>query len=220
MIRVWAWGMVLLLGISTLLPGTALGEERSYQGYCENGKPVIQYWNLKLDELFEPECSGTFLSLKLKASQATPDTAQPKPIVYPDDFYTWAYVWLNGKGVINPYEDVRAFVTKSTGRTLIPIRVVTEAMGGTAEWNQEARQVTVRLGEKYMTMTIGQAEAMANGQPVTLDQPPILWLDRTMVPLRVVAEAFGATVTWYDKAAQVDITLEGIECPEAYCVEL
>lgn len=217
--RLWTRALALLAAASLLSTGLAAGEPRSYEGYCENGKPVITYWNPKLDELFESECSGSFLSLKLKA-QPPVDEKPQKPIVFPDDFYTWAYVYINGRGVINPYEDVMPFVAKSTGRTLIPVRVVTEAMGGTAEWNREAWEVTIRLGEKHMKMAIGKTEAIVNGKPVILDQPPLLWLDRTMVPIRVVAEAFGAAVTWNQWASQVDIELGGIKCPDTHCVDI
>lgn len=37
-----------------------------------------------------------------------------------------------------------------------------------------------------------------NGKAVTFDQPPVIINDRTMVPVRGVFEALGATVTWDD----------------------
>lgn len=206
---------------SLWLPGVAAGEQSAYKGYCVDGKPVIEHWDPSLDDTFEPACDGNLLILSVKASKITdPNTPPSKPIEQPEDFHTWAFLWLNDKGIKNPYRDVRAFVTKSTGRTLIPIRVVTEAMGGVAEWNQDTWQVTVRLGAKYMTMTIGEKDAIANGLPIQLDQPPILWKDRTMVPARAVAEAFGAAVSWDERSFSVDIKLDGITCPDTYCADL
>lgn len=219
MVRLWTRAAALLVVASLSVPGVARGEGRAYEGYCENGKPVITKWNPALDEFFEPACDGTMLILRQKPSTITdPNTPPPEPIKPPEDFYTWAFLRLNGKAIKNPYRDVRAFVTKSTGRTLIPLRVVTEAMGGEVEWDQEKWQVTMRLGDKYMIMTIGETDAVANGQAVKVDQPPILWMDRTMVPIRVIAEAFGATVEWIDAASRVDIRLEGVSCPDEYCV--
>lgn len=221
MIRLRILASSLLLVSTVWLTGTATADDYPYKGHCENGKTVITKWTPKLDEMYEPACDGTMLILRYKSSKfSNPNTSPPEPIKPPEDFYTWAFLWLNGKGVKNPYRDVRSFVTKSTGRTLIPLRVVMEAMGGKAEWDQNKFQVTVSLGEKHMIMTIGETDAIANGQPVRLDQPPILWLDRTMVPVRVIAEAFGASVTWTDAASRVDIRLDGISCPDEYCVAL
>lgn len=220
MVRLWTRAAALLIVASLWVPGVAVGEGRPYDGYCENGKPVVTKWNPALDELFEPACDGSMLIVRQKPSTITDPNTPSDSIAFPDDFYTWAFLRLNGKGVRNPYRDVRAFVTRSTGRTLVPLRVVTEAMGGTVEWNQASWQVTVKLGEKTMTMTIGEVEAVVNGQATKLDQPPILWLDRTMVPIRVIAEAFGATVTWDDQSQEVYIELEGITCPDAYCVAI
>lgn len=35
-----------------------------------------------------------------------------------------------------------------------------------------------------------------NGQKIAFDQPPVIYRDRTMVPLRAIFEALGATVSW------------------------
>ena len=48
---------------------------------------------------------------------------------------------------------------------------------------------------------IGQKQALVNGESKNLDAPPILYEDRTMVPLRFIAEALGADVKW-DPAEQ------------------
>jgi len=211
---------LLLMVAVEALPGEAASGRRPFEGYCEDGKPVVTYWDPKLDEYYEPVCSGDNLGLRMKKIDYERPPSQfreaPPP---PGDWSTWANIWLNGQAVTNPYADVLPYVTRSTGRTLIPLRMVTEAMGGTVEWDEAARRVTIRLGERYMEMTIGESDAVANGQPVSLDQPPLLWLNRTMVPLRVVVEAFGAQVGWDGKVQRVDITLSGVQCAPGYCID-
>lgn len=220
--------LVIVLLTLGLLAGVVLAEERDgkidwsrpFEGYCVNDEPVIIYWDPDLDKYFDPHCEGKALGLQQREIE---DVNPPMELIEfpdpPEDWSAWAHVWLNGQAVRNPYRDVLPYVTASTGRTLIPLRMVTEAMGGTAEWEEATRKVTIRLGEKYMEMVIGQPAAVANDQEVTLDQPPLLWLNRTMVPLRVVVEAFGAQVNWNGLNQRVDILLDGITCTPGYCIE-
>lgn len=211
MVALLATVCVVLVGFS----GVSWATHGEVHGYCKDGQPVIQEWPDKYKDRFHAECAGDIIVVVAneKLGGGPPIETMPEP----EDFYSWAYVELNGRSVINPYRDIDPFVKKSTGRTLIPIRMVTEAMGGTADWNNDKQQVTIRLLDKYMVMTIGQAEAVANGKPVTLDQPPMLIRDRTMVPLRVLLEAFGATVKWTQETRQIDIELAGVTCAPGYC---
>jgi hypothetical protein len=51
---------------------------------------------------------------------------------------------------------------------------------------------------------------MVNGKSIELDAEPFIMNDRTMVPVRAIAESFGAEVKWLDKTQTVEIELEGI----------
>lgn len=196
-----------------LVGAPVLATTEEYEGYCEDGVPVVISWPEKYKN-FEPECDGD----RLDAINREPIPGRPGiDRERPPDLDHWATVWLNGYRVVNPYEDAWPYVVQSSGRTLIPIRVVTEAMGGEATWNDMTREVTIQLGDKYMIMTIDSPRAMANGEAVLLDQPPLIWNGRTMVPLRVLAEAFGATVAWVKDGARVEVSLPGVVCRERYC---
>jgi hypothetical protein len=59
-------------------------------------------------------------------------------------------------------------------------------------------------------LTIGKNVMMVNGKSIELDAEPFIMNDRTMVPVRAIAEAFGAEVKWLDKTQTVEIELEGI----------
>jgi len=82
------------------------------------------------------------------------------------------------------------------GRTLVPVRVISEGLGAWVGWHQETRTVTVILGNREIKLKIGDREARVNGQPVTLDVPATIVRDRTLVPLRFIGEALGALVEW------------------------
>jgi hypothetical protein len=55
-------------------------------------------------------------------------------------------------------------------------------------------------------LCIGQNQALVNGEPKTLDVPPMLHQGRTMVPLRFIAEALGADVQWDPAEQKITIT--------------
>lgn len=79
-------------------------------------------------------------------------------------------------------------------RTMVPLRFIGEALGVAFAWDAEDRTVTYRCG--------GQEIQLVIGQPIAgFDTPPTIIGGRTMVPLRYIAECFGAEVTW-DQASQ------------------
>ena len=75
------------------------------------------------------------------------------------------------------------------GRTLVPIRFITEGLGADVLWDEETQTVTIKLDEHVISLTIGE---LGDG----MDVPARLFDGRTMVPLRFVAERLGAIVTW------------------------
>ena len=90
-------------------------------------------------------------------------------------------------------------VINSDNRTLVPIRFVSEALDATVDWNEEARTVTITRGETVIVMTIGEESYTVNGEARTTDTAPIINEDsRTLVPVRFVSEALGATVDYAD----------------------
>jgi|GEM_PF-534307 len=60
-------------------------------------------------------------------------------------------------------------------------------------------------------MTIGQDVGYINGVPAALDAAPIIRNSRTMLPVRFVAEAFGATVGWDGATSTVSVTTADVE---------
>jgi len=91
------------------------------------------------------------------------------------------------------------------GRTLVPIRVVSEALGAKVDWDGATRIVTVERGGTSLSLRIGEPTALVNGKSVPLDVPPSIIDSRTMVPIRFVATALGAEVSWDDKTRTVRV---------------
>lgn len=92
-------------------------------------------------------------------------------------------------------------------RTLVPIRFIAERLGAVVTWYPADQAVTIVKGLRLMILEIDNPEATINGSAYPLDQPPIVVNDRTLVPLRFVAEAFDALVRWDGDTQTVVITM-------------
>ena len=103
-------------------------------------------------------------------------------------------MFVNGKA----YEKDAAPVIMND-RTLVPIRFVTESLGGKVAWNAETKEVTLVIDGKEIKMTIGKVLEKYGVAPVILN-------DRTYVPVRFVADELGATTTWDAVSKMVTVT--------------
>ena len=94
-------------------------------------------------------------------------------------------------------------------RTMLPMRAIFEAFGCTVEWEGDTQTVTVRRaapGAKHIETIIIQIDnpvITVNNVEITLDVPAQLVNERTLVPVRAVAEGLGADVLWYDETQTV-----------------
>lgn len=92
------------------------------------------------------------------------------------------------------------------GRTLIPVRGVSEAMGGNVNCNNDTKTVTITLGSNKVEMTIDSKTAYFNNKAQTLDVAPVVLNGRTMLPARFIAESFGFDVNWDNDTKTISIT--------------
>ena len=79
-------------------------------------------------------------------------------------------------------------------RTYVPFRALAEAFGAKVDYDDADRTVTATLNGTTVVMTIGSNTYTVNGATQTMDVAPFISGDRTMVPVRFVAEAFGIEV--------------------------
>jgi len=100
------------------------------------------------------------------------------------------------------------------GRTMLPVRAIIEALGGTVTWDAARRVVGVVLGTKTLELIIAKSLATVNGTPVAIDPAnalvvPVIVKGRTMLPVRFVAEQLGATVGWAPATQVVTLDFGG-----------
>ncbi|MEM3473545.1 MAG: stalk domain-containing protein [archaeon] len=101
-------------------------------------------------------------------------------------------------------------------RTLLPIRAIIEALGGTVDWEEKTKVVEIKLESNYLKLQIGNVNAYVNGvqkliDPLNSKVVPEIINGRTMLPLRFVAENLGCDVQWdgTTKTITIEYTKEG-----------
>lgn len=91
-------------------------------------------------------------------------------------------------------------------RTLLPVRAVVEEMGGAVHWDGETQTVLLSYKNDIITFGINNPTAFLNDTKNTLDAVPAIINDRTMLPIRFIAESFGYTVDWNGAEQKVIIS--------------
>lgn len=96
------------------------------------------------------------------------------------------------------------------GRTLVPLRTVSEALGATVMWKDNEASIKTYEGEK-MRFTPGSKTAVyekADGTKtsVKLDVPAVMRDNRVMVPLRVIAETFNVKTDYQNGKVSLSST--------------
>ncbi len=113
---------------------------------------------------------------------------------------------------IDPNRDTSPVIINDWNRAVVPIRAIVEALGGSVGWNANTRTVTVTFTKRqlppapplhttYITMQVANPQATVNGIEKWIDDTnhsvkPVIINNRTMIPLRFVAESLGCTVKW------------------------
>ena len=114
------------------------------------------------------------------------------------------YMYVNGmKQEIDPGRGTVPLISNS--RTLLPIRAVVEAMGGTVGWDAATRMITLNANGHTVTMWLDKLNLIVDGKNLTMDVAPVSINDRTMVPIRFAAENLGCEVEWKDATKEVTV---------------
>ena len=86
------------------------------------------------------------------------------------------------------------------GRTFLPVRTVFEAMGAEVSYSPAAQTITAFRDGTTVTMALGGTTATVERSGVTthipMDAAPYAHDNRTYVPVRFAAQAFGCAVGW------------------------
>ncbi|PQQ65623.1 copper amine oxidase N-terminal domain-containing protein [Acetivibrio saccincola] len=114
-------------------------------------------------------------------------------------FITTSFAQLPLRVVVNGnrvnFPDAEPFIDDN-GRTQVPVRFVSEALGAEVSWEGSTKTVTISQGDKEIKIVIGKKDYTINGEKNLMDTKALLKEDRTFVPVRFVSEGLGARVDW------------------------
>ncbi len=104
-------------------------------------------------------------------------------------------------GKVVEFIDQKPYIDKAN-RTQVPLRAPMEAMGCEVSWNDSLQQAVISKDDVRVEFVIGSKEYTVNNKKMSMDTTAVITGNRTCIPIRYAAEAFGAEVDWIaDKKA-------------------
>ena len=104
--------------------------------------------------------------------------------------------------------DVEPFID-ANGRTMVPVRFVSEALTAMVDWDTSTRTVTVTKGATIIKLVVDSRIITVNGSTITMDTAAVIRYERTFVPVRYIAEALGLNVGWDESTKAVVLSTIG-----------
>lgn len=92
------------------------------------------------------------------------------------------------------------------GRTLVPIRSISEALNLNINWDQNTRTVSIKDAKKQIILKIDDTACSVNGSSTIIDAPPVIIKGRTFVPLRFISNIIGYNIKWDSDTRTISIT--------------
>lgn len=90
------------------------------------------------------------------------------------------------------------------GHVLIPIVRIFSALAITV--SRDGNELIAQAPNKTIHLTVGSSRARVDNQPLALETAPVEIGGTTYVPLRLLADALGASVSYNSQTARIDIT--------------
>lgn len=104
-------------------------------------------------------------------------------------------LWVKDRFVVS---DVNPYI--ENGRTLVPLRFVSDSLGYNVKWNGKKRTVTISVGDTRIVYTINSTAVRVTtaGQTNTIhsDVPARIKDGRTFVPIRILSELEAEPISW------------------------
>lgn len=108
---------------------------------------------------------------------------------------------IDGKAMVP--KDMPAVIID--GRTMLPMRQIAQELGCEVNWNEAAKQIYVMRGSDIIVFTVDSKTGYENGKEFTMDVPASIVNDRTMLPVRALADALHLNIKWDDPNRIVSI---------------
>ena len=188
------------------IPISSLSKSRSPLGYDQISKLQVFLSGWTIENEIGTVINFDSIYFDVEEVQATP-TPTPKPVDLSRVENAVCLKLNNPYALVNKVKvpidpDSKTVVPYTENdRTLVPFRFVGESLGAEVSYDgsQGVDKVTIKRGSDTIELTVGEAVMYKNGTAIQLDTAAtITGDDRTFVPLRAIAEAFGKEVFWDD----------------------
>lgn len=94
------------------------------------------------------------------------------------------------------------------GKTLVPLKFLGTAFGAKFTYEPTTKTITITYEDKTIILQLGSKTASIDGKTVTVDPAPQAMKGSTMVPLRFIADVFGAQTNYDSQTKTITITKE------------
>lgn len=125
------------------------------------------------------------------------------------------YVYINNELV--QYEDATPQIMNN--RAMVPFRLTAEKLGATIDWNSKTEVMTLTKGTRTVVHKLRSNVVTVNGEAAVFDTSSAVLQDRTMMPVRMLAEALGSQVDWDSSTRSVIIKSDEPTVTTAYFSE-
>jgi len=112
-------------------------------------------------------------------------------------------VVIKYNGIALESEELMKNIIINEGRTLVPVRLLSETLGYKVEWHEKTKEIAIQNGKKKIGLQVGVPGAILDGIysiDEKLDIQPAIIENTTYVPIRFISETLGCLVN-YEKYA-------------------
>lgn len=98
------------------------------------------------------------------------------------------------------------------GSTMVPLRVISEALKANVSYDSQAKAAKVSKGGVDIVVTVDSYQAKVGGKITAMQESPEIKNGTLMVPLRFIAQALSCEISWDDATKTVMLTTQdGLE---------
>jgi LysM repeat protein len=169
--------------------------DKNIKDYISNRFPNIKINAIKIMMGSLLVATFTFVGAKKEVKAATVSQVQMAQVVEQG-----VKTIIHGK----TYQFAQPVIVKN-GTMYVPIREVSEALGGNVWYNSTSKTVGINKGESKIAFVVGSSMANINGKQVPME-PSFSYNGSTMVPLKFIGEVFGMTVNWGEATKTITIS--------------
>ncbi len=102
--------------------------------------------------------------------------------------------------------DASPYIEKDT--VFVPVRFVAEGLGATVNWDNYNQTAIITGNGKSIKLTPGKENIIVDGQSINTGFVTCVYKGRIYVPLRIIAECFGAGLDWNSANYVVSISTD------------